>query len=177
MQHLLAVLLSKLCQGRLGNLKDDKSEVEDIDIEEKIKRMNSIYLKVNDGTNKDGDNADGDGHHKDHKKHKKHKHKHKDHKEHKHKKEKKHKKDKHHDREKDESSANSKPLNSLLKEMSPVSSESQESQDAKPHTPPGSPPGYKSPARDEHEGQSGANNAEDSDEDLLGDLDIAPTFA
>ena len=161
----------------LNNLKDDKSEDEDIDIEEKIKRMNSIYLKVNDGTNKDGDNADGDGHHKDHKKHKKHKHKHKDHKEHKHKKEKKHKKDKHHDREKDESSANSKPLNSLLKEMSPVSSESQESQDAKPHTPPGSPPGYKSPARDEHEGQSGANNAEDSDEDLLGDLDIAPTFA
>ena len=43
--------------------------------------MNSIYLKVNDGTNKDGDNADGDGHHKDHKKHKKHKHKHKNSKE------------------------------------------------------------------------------------------------
>merc|ERR1711909_250336 len=95
-------------------------------------------------------------------------------------KEKKHKKEKHRDREKErEETSSVNPLSSLIKDMSPVSdsSETPASKDRGNGS-----PGYKSPARDVHEDHvaadaAGDDNAEESDEDLLGDLDIAPVFA
>ena len=97
--------------------------------------------------------------------------------------EKKHKKEKHrdHDKEREESSIKN-PLSSLMKDISPVSDtlETRTSKDRENDVS----PRYKSPDRDVHEdhvaadaGAGGVDNAEESDEDLLGDLDIAPVFA
>merc|ERR1711874_183214 len=102
------------------------SDSEEEDVENKIKRMKSKYLKVADGETRNDQGGDGEGR-KEHKKHKKHKHK-----EHKHKKEKKHKhKDRDRDREdRDEDSKLKQggPLGSLLKDLSPDSSVSSRSQ-------------------------------------------------
>ena len=170
--------------SRYDNDSDDdssKKKLINMSVEDKIKSMKSKFFRVNDGSS---NNHDGDDKHKDHKKHKKHKHK--DHKEHK--KEKKHKKEKHRDRDRDrdrDQSSSKDPLTSLMKDMSPVSDSSEKTtnkgqgEEGRPRSPPGS-PRYKSPERDEHEGNvdaGGENNAEESDEDLLGDLDIAPVFA
>merc|ERR1712227_437558 len=106
---------------------DSSSEEEDV--EDKIKKMNSKFLKVNDGSSATNGDKDEERS-REHKKHKKHKHK----KDKKHKKEKKHKKDKHHDREKEKhhekekDSSSGNPLSSLIKDMSPVSSDSERSQ-------------------------------------------------
>ena len=161
---------------------DDSSKkkltLSNMSVEDKIKNMNSKFFRINDGSS---NNQSEDDRNKDHKKHKKHKHKHKDHKEHKHHKEKKHKKEKHRDRDKErEETSSVNPLSSLIKDMSPVS-DSSEPPASKDHGNDGS-PRYKSPARDVHEDHvaadaGGDDNAEESDEDLLGDLDIAPVFA
>ena len=158
-----------------------KESSKHLDVEDKIKSMNSKYFKINDGSSRNGESEEKQ------KKNKKHKHKHKDHK---HKKEKKHKKDKHREKEEDPSN----PLSSLIKEMSPVSSNSDNSnqgvrkngdQEKTVRTPPDSPPRsperYQSPVRDIHESNEqenenvNANNADEESDDDLGD--IAPVFA
>merc|ERR1719362_520250 len=151
-----------------------KKTLSNMSVEEKIKNMNSKFFRINDGSST---NQSEDDRNKDHKKHKKHKHKHKDHKEHKHHKEKKHKKEKHRDHDKErEGSSTKNPLSSLMKDMSPVSDtlETRTSKDRENDVS----PRYKSPDRDVHEdhvaavtGAGGEDNAEESDEDLLGDLD------
>ena len=160
-----------------------KKTLSNMSVEEKIKNMNSKFFRINDGSST---NQSEDDRNKDHKKHKKHKHKHKDHKEHKHHKEKKHKKEKHRDHDKErarEESSTKNPLSALMKDISPVSDtpEMPTSKDRENDVS----PRYKSPDRDIHEDHvasdagvgAGEDNAEDSDEDLLGDLDIAPVFA
>merc|ERR1712243_467409 len=94
-----------------------------------IKKMNSKFLKVNDGSSAANGDEERSKEHKKHKKHKEHKHK----KDKKHKKEKKHKKDKHHDREKEKESSSGNPLSSLIKDMSPISSDSERSQSKPPN--------------------------------------------
>ena len=155
---------------------EDDSEEEDV--EDKIKRMKSKYLKVADGETRNDEGSEGDGR-KEHKKHKKHKHK-----DHKHKKDKKHKhKDRDRDRDRDREERDGAPrvnqggpLGSLLKDLSPDSSASSRSQSQarpegeRPETP-------SDQAVNKNNGNPPTEDpAEDSD-DLLDDDFATPVFA
>ena len=149
------------------------SDSEEEDVENKIKRMQSKYLKITDGETRNDQGGEGEGR-KEHKKHKKHKHK-----DHKHKKEKKHKhKDRDRDREERDGASQvhqGGPLGSLLKDLSPDSSASSRSQSQarpegeRPETP-------SDQAVNKNGNPTNEEPAEDSD-DLLDDDFATPVFA
>ena len=152
-----------------------ESDSEEEDVESKIKRMQSKYLKVADGETRNNQGGDGEGR-KEHKKHKKHKHK-----DHKHKKEKKHKhKDRDRDRDREVKDGASQvnqggPLGSLLKDLSPDSSASSRSQSqARPEGERSETPSDQ--AVNKNGNPTNEDPAEDSD-DLLDDDFATPVFA